>query len=156
VDRAAVLCVWDFEASLCQLVVFTPPRLGIRIDAIRFGFGVNIGTAFRPWGCGASRIVWNAHAVIINNAPWDRFWANSTVYVHPYSLPRYVVPRPPERHPAIVRSPRERDAARSGRARIEEHRHGDDFVAGRSSFVAAFRSAGLEACRRPLGSPKGC
>ena len=68
------------------LVVFAPAHLGIRIgDAIRFGFGINIGTAFRPWGWGGNRIVWNAHTVIINNAPWDRVWANRIGYVHPYS-----------------------------------------------------------------------
>jgi hypothetical protein len=105
------------------LIVFAPPRPGIRIaGAIRFGFGVTLGAAFRPWGWGGNRIAWNTHTVIINNTPWARIWGNRIGYVHAYPVPRYAVPRPPERHALIVRSPHEREVARLGRARVEEHR----------------------------------
>jgi len=110
-------------------VVFVAPRRGIVVtSAIHYGFGVTIGTAFAPWGWGSTRFAWGSHALFINNAPWGRTWANRTVYVHPYAVPRRVVaarvapPHVVEEHRAIVRSAKEREAERTGHARPEEHR----------------------------------
>jgi len=106
------------------LIVFARPRPGFFVGgAIRFGFGINIGGAFQPWGWGVSRFDWGAHTVIINNAPWGRTWVNRGAYVHPYTVRRYerTAPRPPEHHELHERSPQERTAPKAGRARQEEH-----------------------------------
>jgi hypothetical protein len=104
-------------------VVFIAPRPGFFVGgAIRFGFSVNLGIAFRPWGWGYSRFDWGTHAVFINNAPWRRTWVDRARYVHPYTVQRYAGPRPAERHELHERSERERSAAREGRERVEEHR----------------------------------
>jgi len=105
-------------------VVFVAPRPGFVVGAaISFRFGITIGAAFAPWGWGASHFVWAQHGVFINNARWNRTWANRAAYVHPYAgVPRYTGPRPAERHPLQPRSEREREAARTGRERVEEHR----------------------------------
>jgi hypothetical protein len=105
-------------------IVFAAPRIGFAVGAaIRFGFGISIGLAFRPWGWGLTRFNWGAHAVIVNNAPWGRTWANRATYVHPYSVRRFApsAPRPPERHELVKRSPSERQGAKAGRAVKEEH-----------------------------------
>src|SRR5580704_12816537 len=75
-------------------IVFAAPRPGFFVGgAIGFGFGVRIGTWFRPWGWGYSRIGWREHAVFINNARWDRTWVNRRVYVHSYpEVHRYTGP----------------------------------------------------------------
>jgi hypothetical protein len=106
------------------LIVFAPPRPGFFVGgAISFRFGITIGAAFAPWGWGASRFAWGDHRVFINNARWDRTWVNRRTYVHPYAaVPRYASPRPAERHELHERSERERQAARTGRERVEEHR----------------------------------
>jgi hypothetical protein len=106
------------------LIVFAPPRPGFFIGgAIGFRFGVAITAAFRPWGWGVNRFAWNSHTVFINNARWDRTWANRRTYVHPYAdVRRYPgAARAPEHHQLEPRTAREREAARSGRAREEEH-----------------------------------
>jgi hypothetical protein len=105
-------------------IVFAAPRIGFAVGAaIRFGFGISIGLAFRPWGWGLTRFNWGAHAVIVNNVPWGRTWANRATYVHPYSVRRFApsAPRPPERHELVKRSPSERQDAKAGRAVKEEH-----------------------------------
>jgi hypothetical protein len=105
-------------------IVFIAPRPGFVVGgAIRFGFGITLGIAFRPWGWGYSRFDWGGHSVFINNAPWRRTWVNRATYVHPYAIRRPVAagPRPAERHELRERSPAERAAPREGRARIEEH-----------------------------------
>jgi hypothetical protein len=105
-------------------VVFVAPRPGFAVGfAIRFGFGVSIGVAFRPWGWGLTFFNWGRHALVVNNVPWGRTWANRATYVHPYSVRRYprTAPRPPERHELVKRSPSERADARAGRAIKEEH-----------------------------------
>lgn len=104
------------------LVVYAPPRPGFVVGgAIRFGFGITIGAAFRPWGWGANRFVWNTHTVIINNAPWRRTWVNRGAYVHPYTVPRYAPARRVESHEVHERTEREREAYHGGRERVEEH-----------------------------------
>jgi len=105
------------------LIVFARPRPGFRVSrGITFSFGIAIGPAFRPWGWGGNRIVWNTHTVIINNAEWRRGWANRAGYAHPYAIRR---PGPParieERHELRGRTERERAADRNHR-RVEEHR----------------------------------
>jgi Protein of unknown function (DUF3300) len=106
------------------LVVFAAPRPGFFVGgAINFGFGITIGAAFRPWGWGLNRVVWNTHTVFVNNAPWRRTWVNRATYVHPYTVQRYPAPQRVEQHELHERSPKEREAERSGRAREEEHRH---------------------------------
>ncbi|MGB7283675.1 MAG: DUF3300 domain-containing protein [Candidatus Acidiferrum sp.] len=105
------------------LVVFAAPRPGFFIGgAIGFGYGVSLGVAFRPWGWGFSRFDWGAHAVFINNRPWGRAWGNRFAYVHPYpGVHRWAPGHVVEGHRLIARSPREREAARTGHARVEEH-----------------------------------
>jgi hypothetical protein len=105
-------------------VVFVRPRPGFFVGAaIRFGFGVSIGLAFRPWGWGLTRFNWGGHALIVNNVPWGRTWVNRATYVHPYSVRRFAAsaPRPPERHELVKRSPTERKDAKEGHATKEEH-----------------------------------
>src|SRR6266404_9221950 len=59
------------------LVVYAPPRRGIYVSgALSFGYGINIGVAFRPWGWGYSRFGWDNHAMFINNVAWGRRWDN--------------------------------------------------------------------------------
>ena len=69
-------------------VVFAAPAPGFFVGgAIRFGFGVSVGAAFRPWGWGVvgyNRFDWGAHRVFINASPWGRTWVNRGVYVHSY------------------------------------------------------------------------
>ena len=116
----AFICVPVYD----PLVVFWPPRPGIIVGAaISFGFGVNLGVAFRPWGWGVVRFDWGAHALFINNVVWGRTWFNRG-YVHPYAdLHRWEFSNRIEGHRLIPRSAIERRAARLGLARpIERHR----------------------------------
>lgn len=104
-------------------VVFLAPRPGFAIGAaIGFRFGVTLGAAFRPWGWGVNRFDWGSHALFVNNARWGRTWVNRRTYVHPSEVRRYTAPRPAERHEVHERTPREREAARTGRERVEEHK----------------------------------
>jgi len=117
----AFICVPVYD----PLVVFWPPRPGIVVGAaISFGFGVNLGVAFRPWGWGVVRFDWGAHALFINNVVWGRTWFNRGFYVHPYAdLHRWEFSNRIEGHRLIPRSAIERRAARLGLARpIERHR----------------------------------
>jgi len=109
-------------------VVYAPPRPGFVIGAaIGFGFGVGIGAWFRPWGWGATRIVWANHAVFINNVRWERTWVNRRDYVHPYpGVHRYAPAARVEHHDLVRRSDAERSAAREGRVFHEEHEHHGD------------------------------
>jgi Protein of unknown function (DUF3300) len=113
-------------------IVFFAPRPGFVVGgAIHFGFGITIGTFFRPWGWGVglSLFDWGRHTVVINNAPWGRTWANHVAYVHPYPGVRRVAaarsggaaPRPVEQHQLRERSPAERESARRGEKPREEH-----------------------------------
>jgi hypothetical protein len=116
----AFICVPYYD----PLVVFAPPRAGFVVGAaISFRFGVTIGAAFRPWGWGACRFDWGNHVVMINNAPWRRVWINRGAYVHPYRLEHWDAARRTESHKLIERSAREREEARLGHRRVEEHRH---------------------------------
>ena len=117
----AFICVPVYD----PLVVFWPPRPGIVVGtAISFGFGVNLGVAFRPWGWGVVRFDWGAHALFVNNVVWGRTWFNRGFYVHPYAdLHRWEFSNRIEGHRLIPRSAMERRAARLGLARpIERHR----------------------------------
>ncbi len=114
-------------------VVFYPPRPGIVVTAaIGFRFGVTIGTAFAPWGWGASRFNWGTHAVIVNNAVWGRTWVNRASYVHPFPAVRRFAAAPAfrpgaapaaraESHELRPRNEQERKAWQNGRAREEDH-----------------------------------
>jgi hypothetical protein len=104
-------------------IVFVAPRPGFFVGgAIGFGFGVRIGTFYRPWGWGGSHIGWGEHAVFINNVRWNRTWVNRRVYVHPYpGVRRYATPARVEHHELIQRSTREREASRAGHPHEEEH-----------------------------------
>jgi hypothetical protein len=106
------------------LIVFAPPRPGFFIGgAIGFNFGITIGAAFRPWGWGVNRFDWGAHRIFINNAPWGRTWFNRASYAHPYAgVQRYAPARRVETHQLQERTPREREAGRTGRERVEEHK----------------------------------
>jgi hypothetical protein len=106
------------------LVVYAAPRPGFFVGgAIGFGFGVTIGTFFRPWGWGYSRFDWRGHGFFIDNRPWGRTWVNRGVYAHPYrgGVQRWDAGRRVEGHELIRRSEHEREAPRSGRPHVEEH-----------------------------------
>jgi hypothetical protein len=106
------------------LIVFARPRPGFFVGgAIRFGFGINIGVAFRPWGWGYSRFDWGHHGVFVNDHPWQRTFVNRETYAHPYEVRRFApeARRPAEAHELHERSEHEREASRSGRPRVEEH-----------------------------------
>lgn len=110
-------------------VVFVAPRPGFFVGgAVRFGFGITVGAAFRPWGWGYNRFDWDHRAVIINNHPWGRDWGNRTVYVQHYDGPRrWEGDRPQDHHELIRRDEHERDAWRDGRERgREDEHHGRD------------------------------
>jgi hypothetical protein len=103
-------------------IVFFAPRPGFFVGgAIVFRFGVGIGPAFRPWGWGVNRFVWNSHSVYINDRPWGRTWVNRGTYVHSYAVQRCEAPRRVEQHELRERTERERGAYRSGQERFEEH-----------------------------------
>jgi len=108
------------------LIVFAPPRPGFVVaTAIGFGFGIAIGTWFHPWGWGTTRIVWSNHAVFINNARWERTWANRHTYVHPFpGVHHYAASARVEHHELVQRSQAERNAAHNGHEVHEEHEHG--------------------------------
>ncbi|MFZ0759322.1 MAG: DUF3300 domain-containing protein [Candidatus Sulfotelmatobacter sp.] len=117
----AFICVPVYN----PLIVFAPPRPGFFVGgAIAFGFGIDIGVAFRPWGWGVVRFDWGRHALFINNVPWGRRWDNRRVYVHPYpEVHRWARGNRVEGHRLIRRSPAERRAPREGRPRPEERHH---------------------------------
>jgi hypothetical protein len=104
-------------------VVFGPPPPGFFVGgALGWGFGVHIGTWFRPWGWGSTNFAWANHGLIINSAPWGRVWGNRARYVHPYpGVQLHPGPRLPDRHPAVPRTPGERAAPRAGRMPAEPH-----------------------------------
>lgn len=103
-------------------VVFVRPRFGFAIGgAIRFGVGVSIGAAFRPWGWGVSRIAWDSHAVFLNNARWDRDWHNRAVYVHPYEV-RHMAPRVEEHREVVHEEVVHERMEDRDHPRVEEHR----------------------------------
>jgi len=105
------------------LVVYARPRPGFVVTSgINFGFGVAIGSAFRPWGWGGNRFVWSNHTVIVNNRGWDRRWVNRTTYVHPYEVQRYNAPRVEERHEVRERPREVRERERPGRYREDDRR----------------------------------
>lgn len=109
-------------------VVFFAPRPGFaRGGAIRFGYGISIGAAFRPWGWGFGRFDWQGHTVFIDNAPWRRNWVNRREYVHPYPGFHRFAPgaRIREEHEIHQRSERERNYQREGRRPVEEHHGGE-------------------------------
>jgi len=84
---------WVYVPVYDPAVVFVRPRPGFFIGgAINFGFGLNIGVWFRPWGWGYARFSWTDHRLFINNTVWARTWANRATYVHPF--PDAHVPRP--------------------------------------------------------------
>jgi hypothetical protein len=94
-------------------LVFVAPRPGLLVRPVGFGFGITVGPAFAAWGWGVSRFDWGAHALIINNARWERTWANRAVYVHPYTVRRAVaVPRAVETHRPAPRTQKEREEER--------------------------------------------
>ncbi len=118
----AFICVPAYD----PLIVFAAPRPGFFIGgAISFGFGINLGVAFAPWGWGVTRFDWGAHAVFIAGHPWGRTWANRAVYAHPYGpgVRRWEPARRAESHPLIRRDEAERRAAREGHARPQERHH---------------------------------
>ncbi len=106
------------------LVVYAAPRPGFFVGgAIGFGFGVSVGTFFRPWGWGYSRFDWRGHGFFIDNRPWGRVWTNRAVYAHTYRGPvrRFEPGRRVEGHELIRRSEVERGYPRAGRPHVEEH-----------------------------------
>jgi hypothetical protein len=110
------------------LVVYARPRAGFFVGgAIGFGYGVSIGTFFRPWGWGYSRFDWRGHGYYVNDRPWGRSWGNRGVYVHEYhGVQRWDAGRRAEGHELVQRNEHERNAWREGRGREEEHDHGHD------------------------------
>jgi hypothetical protein len=107
------------------LIVFAPPAPGFFVgDAIVFGFGVTLGFAFRPWGWGTTRFVWDRHEVFIANVRWERTWVNRASYVHHYdAFHRWAGAHGVEQHELIRRSEAERAEARLGHTRVPEVHH---------------------------------
>jgi Protein of unknown function (DUF3300) len=107
-------------------VVFLAPRPGFFVGgAIGWGFGINMGVWFRPWGWGLARFDWGTHVVFINNAPWGRAWGNRFTYVHPWGpgVRRWAPANRAESHRLVQRDEAERRAAHEGRARPVERHH---------------------------------
>ncbi|HTU42362.1 MAG TPA: DUF3300 domain-containing protein [Candidatus Aquilonibacter sp.] len=107
-------------------VVFFAPRPGFFVGgAIGWGFGINIGVWFRPWGWGFTHFDWGTHVVIVAGHPWGRVWANRFAYVHPWGpgVRRWPVANRAEGHRLIPRDQAERRAPREGHARPEERHH---------------------------------
>src|SRR5580704_15593648 len=104
------------------LIVFAPPVPGFFVGgAIVFGFGVTLGFAFRPWGWGTTRFIWDRHEVLIAGGRWERTWVNRGSYVHHYGdFHRWTGTRGVEHHELIPRSEAERSAARLSHARPPE------------------------------------
>jgi hypothetical protein len=100
------------------LIVFAPPVPGFFVGgAIVFGFGVTLGFAFRPWGWGTTRFIWDRHEVFIAGGRWERTWVNRGSYAHhDGDFHRWTGPRGVEHHELIPRSEAERSAARLGHA----------------------------------------
>jgi hypothetical protein len=96
-------------------LVYARPRGGFVGAAISFGPGISLGAAFAPWGWGGVRFGWRDHAIIVNNRPWARTWANRGVYAHPYIAPRGRFDAPRSEHHEL----REWHPGQAGR---EEHR----------------------------------
>ncbi len=93
IEIVSVNPAWVYVPVYDPAVVFVRRRPGFFIGgAINFGFGLNIGVWFRPWGWGYSHFAWPEHRVVINNVIWNRTWANRATYVHPFTDPH--VPRP--------------------------------------------------------------
>lgn len=108
------------------LIVFAAPRPGFFIGgAIGWGFGINLGVAFRPWGWGVTRFDWGGHGVFIAGHPWGRTWYNRGVYAHAWGpgVRRWTPANRAESHRLIQRDQAERRAAREGHARPEERHH---------------------------------
>jgi hypothetical protein len=108
-------------------LVFAAPRPGFFVGgAIGWGFGINLGIAFRPWGWGYTRFDWGGHGVIVAGHPWGRTWVNRGVYAHPYygaGVRRWAPANRAEGHALVRRDEGERRAAREGHARPEERHH---------------------------------
>jgi hypothetical protein len=58
----------------------------------------------------------------LGGEPLARARVNRLTYVHPYAVPRYAVPRPPEPHHVVAPSAHEREQERHGEPSKEEHR----------------------------------
>lgn len=110
------------------VVVYARPRSGFFVGgAIRFGYGVTLGVAFRPWGWGYNRFEWGRHEVYLDDRPWGREWGNRRVYVHPYpEVHRWQGERHAEEHRLERRDDRERNEWRQGRPNKEDHGRGRD------------------------------
>jgi hypothetical protein len=69
-------------------VVYARPRPGFFIGgAISFGPRIVVGS-FAPWGWGATSFGWRSHAIVVNNRPWVRTWADRPIYARPAVRPR--------------------------------------------------------------------
>jgi hypothetical protein len=85
--------------------VFSPPRPGIAVGrAIAYGFGVRLGSEFRPWGWGISQFDWGGHDVFTHR-PASRWGPEARV----------------EKHALAPRSLREREEQQTGQPYLEEH-----------------------------------
>lgn len=93
-------------------VVFAAPRPGFFVGgAIGFGGGISIGTGFFAFGWRSPGFGWGTHAILIDNHPWGRTWANRGAYVHSYvaPVPHYQGARPAPREVHPYRAPERRE-----------------------------------------------
>jgi hypothetical protein len=97
--------------------IFAPPRPGFAIG-ISFGARIFVGASFGGVGWLSPHFNWGAHALIIDNHPWERNAMNRATYAHPYHAPAM------RRGPEARGTYHETHAVRPNRSDRSEHREG--------------------------------
>ncbi len=105
--------------------IYARPRPGFSVG-ISFGGRVFIGVSFGAFGWRAPRFDWRAHAVIVDDHPWERSAANRATYAHTYREPlaRRPAASPCQYHETHAVQPNRSDRVeRKAPERHEEHRN---------------------------------
>ncbi|MGD0581071.1 MAG: hypothetical protein ABSC08_19380, partial [Bryobacteraceae bacterium] len=107
--------------------IYARPRPGFMVG-LSFGARITIGASFSAIGWRAPGFNWRAHAVIIDNHPWERGAANRATYAHTYRAPLARPPaaaaaRPSQYHETHTVQPNRSDrAARPAPAKRDERK----------------------------------